>query len=264
MLVAEGIRLGVLTGYSRTSLRVDANNSSAGSDDYHLAGYAGWQRGALGLRGGVAYSWHDIDTTRTIALPGFVGRVTSGSRAETAQAFGEFAYRFDVAPRSAVEPFAAVAWVGLHGNGFTETGSIAALTGASSDTGVTFSTLGLRGSSQVDIGGTIATLKGTLGWRHAFGDVTPVAAVAFAGGTPFTIAGVPIARDAAAVEAGLSVALTHNASVGIAYTGQIAKGAHDNGVKADFSWKFRSLSRCAVTAGPQGPAVHRSPPLGRG
>lgn len=237
-LVAEGLRLGVLAGYGRTSLRSDADNSSVGSDDYHIGAYAGWQLGALGVRTGAAYSWHDIDTTRTIAFPGFFGRVSSGSRAETAQAFGEFAYRFDVAPRSTVEPFIAAAWVGVHGNGFTEAGSVAALTGTSSDTGVTFSTLGLRGSSQVAVGGTMVTLKGTLGWRHAFGDVTPTVAVAFAGGNPFMVAGVPIARDAAALDGGLSVALTRNATFGLAYTGQIAKGAHDNGVKADFSWKF--------------------------
>ncbi|MBR1217724.1 autotransporter domain-containing protein [Bradyrhizobium sp. U87765 SZCCT0131] len=237
-LVAEGMRLGVLAGYSRTSLRSDADNASVGSDDYHVGAYAGWQLGALGLRTGAAYSWHNLDTTRTIAFPGFVGRLSSGSRAETAQAFGEFAYRFDVAPHSMLEPFAAAAWVGVRSTGFIEAGSVAALTGVAADTGVTFSTLGLRGSSEVQVGGAIVTLKGALGWRHAFGDVTPTIAVAFAGGSPFTIAGVPIARDAAAIDAGLSIAVTRNATIGIAYSGQIAKGAHDNGAKADFTWRF--------------------------
>lgn len=40
-------------------------------------------------------------------------------------------------------------------------------------------------------------------WRHAFGDTTPLATHVFAGSDAFTVAGVPIARDAAVIEAGL-------------------------------------------------------------
>jgi hypothetical protein len=40
-------------------------------------------------------------------------------------------------------------------------------------------------------------------WRHALGDITPVAALAFqSGGAAFTLAGSPIARDALVAEAG--------------------------------------------------------------
>jgi uncharacterized protein with beta-barrel porin domain len=50
--------------------------------------------------------------------------------------------------------------------------------------------------------------RGTLQWQHAFGDVTPVTGLAFQGtGRSFTTAGIPIARDAALVEAGLRLAL---------------------------------------------------------
>jgi hypothetical protein len=56
--------------------------------------------------------------------------------------------------------------------------------------------------------------RGTLGWRHALGDVTPTSTLAFAGGHAFTIAGVPIARDAAIVEAGLDLKMTANGTLG--------------------------------------------------
>ena len=81
-------------------------------------------------------------------------------------------------------------------------------------------------------------LAGSSDWRHAFGDVTPVTNLAFAGSDSFTITGVPIARDAALFEAGLDVALTANASLGVAYQGQFASGSQQNGFDANLTVKF--------------------------
>jgi uncharacterized protein with beta-barrel porin domain len=50
---------------------------------------------------------------------------------------------------------------------------------------------------------------------HAFGDVTPTMLLAFRdGGTRFTIAGVPIARNSLVAEAGLELALSGKVSLG--------------------------------------------------
>ena len=82
-------------------------------------------------------------------------------------------------------------------------------------------------------------MRGGLGWRHAFGDVTPASTVAFAGGgDSFTVHGAPIARDALLVEAGLDFAIAPKANLGLSYTGQIASGARDHGVKASLGVKF--------------------------
>ena len=179
-----------------------------------------------------------IDATRSVAFPGFADRLTSAYDAGTFQAFGDLGYRIDVAPKASIEPFAGIAYVGLHSNAFTESGGAAALIGQGATTNVTFSTLGLRSAVGFDLGGMAATWKGSLGWRHAFGDVTPLATFAFAGGSPFTVAGVPIARDAAAIDAGFNVAIARGVTFGIAYTGQLAQGFQDNGIKADLDWKF--------------------------
>jgi uncharacterized protein with beta-barrel porin domain len=70
--------------------------------------------------------------------------------------------------------------------------------------------------------GEATALRG-LGWRHALGDITPVAALAFqSGGAAFTLAGSPTARDALVTEAGLDLAVTSNASLGISWTGRFA------------------------------------------
>ena len=55
---------------------------------------------------------------------------------------------------------------------------------------------------------------------------------------PFTIAGVPIARDALLAEAGLDLAIGRNATLGVSYVGQIARNVSDHAAKGKFVWRF--------------------------
>jgi fibronectin-binding autotransporter adhesin len=123
-------------------------------------------------------------------------------------------------------------------DGFTEKGGQAALSASASTTETTFATLGLRASTDIAIHGMDATLRGMVGWRHAFGDVTPLTALAFKGGGAFTVAGVPVATDTAIVEAGLDLALTPDATLGVAYTGQFGSGAVDQSFRANLGVSF--------------------------
>ena len=136
------------------------------------------------------------------------------------------------------EPFANLAYVNLSTDGFSETGGPAALNVRGRSTGVTFTTLGLRASQQFTLGSMNLTARGTLGWRHAFGDVTPISVASFAGGTPFSIAGLPIAKNAAIVEAGLDLNLTPQATLGISYGGQFGSRLTDQSIRGNFTWKF--------------------------
>jgi outer membrane autotransporter protein len=87
--------------------------------------------------------------------------------------------------------------------------------------------------------GTVLVPRATLQWQHAFGDVTPSTALAFQGtGTAFTIAGVPIARDAALVEAGFEWRFSPQARLGAFYQGGLAAHAHTHAVKGAFTWGF--------------------------
>ncbi|MBZ9982492.1 MULTISPECIES: autotransporter domain-containing protein [unclassified Mesorhizobium] len=236
-MIAENWRLGLLAGYSRSSFDVDDRASSGDSDNYHLGVYGGGQWGALGLRAGAAYTWHAIETARSVSFPGFTDRLTADYDAGTAQVFGELGYRIDRGS-FALEPFGNLAYVNVHSYGFTEDGGAAALTGASGTTDATFTTLGLRASTEFGLGGMKARARGMLGWRHAFGDVTPLADFAFTGGEAFTVAGTPIAEDALVLEAGLDLALSEKTSLGLSYSGQIGDGTSDHGFRADLSVKF--------------------------
>jgi outer membrane autotransporter protein len=193
---------------------------------------------AIAFRTGAAYSWSSISTKRSVAFNGFNDALSADYDAGTAQVFGELAYKVQTSSTFKFEPFANLAYVNVKTDGFSETGGAAALTSAGSNTDATFTTLGLRGSTDFALGGINATARGTLGWRHAFGDVTPTSTFAFAGGNAFTIAGVPIARDAAVVEAGFDLKLAANATLGLSYSGQFGGGATDNGAKADLNVNF--------------------------
>src|SRR5690606_29626619 len=157
--------------------------------------------------------------------------------AATAQLFGEIGYDINAGGLE-LEPFANLAYVNLHTDGFTEEGGAAALASPSTNTDVTFSTLGLRASTAFSLGTVNATARGMIGWRHAHGDTTALSTLAFAGSDPFTIAGLPIAKDAALIEAGIDLKLSPTATLGIAYQGQFAKNAQQNTVNATLNVAF--------------------------
>ena len=233
----EVARLGLFGGYSHTNFNVADRQSSGGSDNVHLGAYGGAQWGPIGLRAGLAYTWHNLSTSRSVAFPGFADSLRATYGAGTFQLFGEAGYRFDVGPAT-FEPFANIAWMSLSTKGFSETGGAAALTSSAVTSNVTTTTLGLRAGSAFTIAGVTGQARGTVGWQHAFTDTTPWAALQLTGGTPFTAAGVPIAQDAALLELGIDVRLSERASIGIGYTGQFAAGSQDQSVRGNFTFRF--------------------------
>ncbi|WP_185984324.1 autotransporter outer membrane beta-barrel domain-containing protein [Aureimonas mangrovi] len=236
-LVGGNTRLGIFGGYSRSSFDVDARGFSADSDDIHVGVYAGTQLGGLSLRGGAAFGFHDIETERGVAFAGFADTLEAGTDARTTQVFGEVGYALAFGAVE-FEPFAGLAYVDVDMDGFSETGGLAALSGGGDGFDATFSTLGLRAATALDLGGMDARLTGTLGWRHAFDDEAPVSTFAFDGGQAFTVAGAPIAQDAALVEVGFEVDLSPAATLGLSYAGQFGDDASQHGGRATLRFAF--------------------------
>jgi fibronectin-binding autotransporter adhesin len=235
--VADSWRVGVLAGYSHSSFDAADRGASGTSNNYHLGLYGGTQWGKIGFRSGLAYSWSDIGTSRSVALSGYSDHLEADYSAGTFQAFGELAYQIET-PVAALEPFANLAYVGLSTDGFIERGQEAALASQGQDSDTGFTTLGLRGSRSIDVGGTAAQVRGTIGWQHAFGDTTPLATHGFVGTDSFTVAGNPIAKDSAILEAGIDVGISPSATVGIAYQGKLASDAQQHGFTANLDVRF--------------------------
>jgi fibronectin-binding autotransporter adhesin len=230
-------RVGMLAGYDHASFDVDGLNSSGSSDDYHLGMYGGTQWGNLGLRLGASYTWSNLDTDRSVALADYADHLSARYDAGTAQVFSELGYRMQ-AGRVMLEPFANLAYVNLHIDGYNEQGNTAALSGESENANMAFSTLGVRASSGFEVGKLDLTADGSLGWRHVYGNPRATVTQAFGGAAPFSVTGLPIARDGVVLEAGVGAAVLRNLSVGVYYTGQFGNGSSEQGVMGNLTWHF--------------------------
>ena len=229
-----GWRVGALGGYSRASADTSARNSSSKTNSYHLGIYGGTQWGATALRLGASHSWNKTDTSRSAAFAGFADTLTGKYDSTTTQVFGEVGHRLELGSAT-LEPFAGLAHVTVKSDAFMERGGLAALYGYGGSTDATFSTLGVRASMQAS---ESTKLRGMLGWRHAFGDTAPASTLAFGGSLPFTIAGVPLAKNVAVLEAGVETQLRPNLTLGASYSGQFGDGLRDHGFKANLNWTF--------------------------
>ncbi|MCE8472248.1 autotransporter outer membrane beta-barrel domain-containing protein, partial [Rhodovulum sulfidophilum] len=174
-----------------------------------------------------SYSLSDVDSDRTVAVGALTGAQTANYHAGTAQVFGEAGWSVDLG-LAEIEPFAGLAWVGLNTDSFTEDGGAAALAGQSQDMSTLFTTLGTRGSTQIEIGTLPLELTGALGWRHAYGDVTPLSTASFDGGAAFTVEGAPVIRDVALLEAGASLSLSDMTQLTVGYKGQIGDNVREH------------------------------------
>ncbi|MGV0909114.1 autotransporter domain-containing protein [Martelella sp. FOR1707] len=229
-------RIGAMGGYSSTSFSGD-DGSGGSTNDYHFGVYGGGEVGALGIRMGAAYTWYEVDSDRSVAFGAFSDQLSASYDANAFQAFAEAGYRID-AGESAFEPYANLAYVNLHTDGYTEQGGAAALSAAASDSDVWFSTIGVRAATDFMLGATNGTARVGLGWRHAYGDTTPLATMAFAGGGAFGISGLPLDEDAAVLEAGVDFALSPMSTLGISYEGQLGSEAQSHTAKLNFAISF--------------------------
>jgi outer membrane autotransporter protein len=235
--INQTARIGALAGYSRTSIDQASLEASADIDNFHLGIYGGASVGALRFRSGASYTWHEVETDRSVPFTGISEMLTADYGGGTAQVFGELGYAIQL-ESTALEPFVNLSYADLHLDSFTETGGSAALAGTASDDDITSSVLGLRVSTQLPLGAADVTLRGMAGWRHAFGDVTPSSQLAFAGMDDFGISGLPISRNAALLEFGLDMSLAPATTFGLSYQGEIASDVQDHGFRADLTVRF--------------------------
>lgn len=235
--LSDGVRAGAYAGYSRTHFDVDSRASSGHSNNYHLGLYGAGQRDALALRGGLGYSWHRIESERNVGFGGYSDRLKGDYDGNTLQAFTELGYQLRY-ESSSVEPFVNLSYVRLHTDAVQEQGGAAALSVQDETMNTFYSTLGLRGATDIPVSGVDVTLHGNLGWQHAYGDTDTSARMAFATGDSFATKGAPVDKDVAVVGVGLDVPLTRSTRVGVSYQGQYGSQLQANSVNAQLTVSF--------------------------
>ncbi len=236
----EQTRIGLVTGYSDSSLSMGSGtHSSAKVDSYHLGAYAGHEIGAWRLSTGAAYSWHRADVKRDLQYGDVSAKQKAKVDAATTQVFGEAAYRLNLQPL-ALEPFANLAYAHLDSDGFTEKGDAAALKSSGDQRDAVLSTLGVRAIKTINLSGTQKLdVSGHLGWQHSLTDIEAEQHLRFASGSaPYSVESSPLVRDAALVGVQASLALSRDVRVNLDYNGQLANREKTHGVGLSLNWQF--------------------------
>lgn len=233
----NGFAAALSAGIGNSDFRLDGRNDRAKADSKYLAAHLTYGAGE-GFRGsaGLAYGWHDVATTRSVAFAPLGQTLTSSRDASTLQLFGEARYDLRMG-KAAVAPFARLAHIRTKSDAFTETGGNAALAVAEAEQETTFLSLGAR--ARLGAGEPGFQPYVSAAWNRAFGDRAAVGRSAFAsgGGTPFTIAGLPIPRNSAEVEAGFDYR-AGPVSIGAAYSGTLASDRNTHGARVSVRIAF--------------------------
>ncbi|KIK89412.1 autotransporter serine protease [Pseudomonas sp. W15Feb9B] len=236
----EQTRIGLVTGYSDSSLNMGSDtHSSAKVDSYHLGAYAGHDIGAWRLSTGAAYSWHRADVKRDLQYGDVSAKQKAKVDAATTQVFAEAAYRLNMQP-VALEPFANLAYVHLNTEGFTEKGDAAALKSSGDQRDAVLSTLGVRAVKRFNLSTQQSLdVSGRLGWQHSLSDIDAEQHLRFAGGSaPYSVESSALVRDAALVGVQASLALSKDVRVNLDYNGQLANREKSHGVGLSLNWHF--------------------------
>ncbi|HDR2562151.1 TPA: autotransporter domain-containing protein [Enterobacter ludwigii] len=233
-LADHNVRVGGYFGYSRGDYDVDSRRSSTDTDNYHLGLYAAGQQNAFSLRGALGYTWHKIEGERNVDFSGFSDRLKSGYDANSLLAFTEAGYRFGQ-PAMNVEPFINLSWIRLHTDSFREDGGAAALSVRNETMNTFYSTLGMRGVTELPKN---VNLYGSLGWQHAYGDKNTSSRMAFAGSDAFITQGQAVDEDVMVGDIGVSVQLSRAATLDVGYQGQLGQDTRINSVNANLRWSF--------------------------
>jgi autotransporter-associated beta strand protein len=235
--VSDAARLGGVIGLGDLSSDISPLNASAQAQTRHVGLYGSLQKDGFRLIGGAFYGWQDLTTHRDITVAGLAGSAKGNYDANTLQGYLDGSYVFAFG-RGTLAPFVNAAAQRLHTDAFTETGTPAALSAGAQDTTQTYGTLGLRGSVKLDSQGVIQA-HASLGWQHAWGELDSATTLRLASSSPdFTVDGVPVARNAAAVSVGFRFFSTPHFSADASYGGQFASHARDQSARLSLSYAF--------------------------
>ena len=230
-------RVGAVVAKGQGTARSWTPDTSSRHVDSYAGLYADFRLDAFHLQAGAIYGWQKVTANRFIAVANIRGSAGSRYDANTSQGYLEGSYEVGFG-HSSLAPFLNIAYDHLSTDPIHEHGSVAAFDVTGEGSSVTMGTLGARGNFQLTDDGDLRA-NVSLGWQHAWGDVTPTSSMRYAAGGPsFTIAGVPVAKNAAAFTGGISFLVAPKVSVDATYSGQFASHATDQAARLSLTWMF--------------------------
>jgi fibronectin-binding autotransporter adhesin len=234
-----GLRAGIAGAWLAQKINLPGVTSSARGSTTHIIGYANYVSGPIVVDLGGDYGWGASQARRQVSA--LSENDTDHQSANQGQVFGNVGYRLTGEGGWMAEPYAGLAYVSATTGAFVETGGNGALSGASSTNGQTYSSLGVRGLlGEYGLGsGITLTPHLDFAWQHGFNTLTPGQALTFiTAAQSFTVLGVPLEQDAAAIQAGLDFRLMPGLTMSLGYDGNLGSRDQSNFVRGGLEWQF--------------------------
>jgi uncharacterized protein YhjY with autotransporter beta-barrel domain len=206
--VLPTLRTGVALGYARAGYSLNGLSGNADVNQYTVALYASFVRGAFYLDAAVGYAYTASTVTRDIAFPGVMRRATGTPDSNAVIGSAELGYHVPLGPSTALTPIAGMQAVSAAQGGFTESGAGAIdLRVESRTTSSVRSVLGAELTQRFAVGAAALQATLRLAWAHDFAATGRSIVASFAGlpGAAFTVQGVRAPQDLAVIGIGLSV-----------------------------------------------------------
>lgn len=230
-------RVGIMTGYTRTSINA-SYNSSAQSDNYHLGIYGDKRFNALTMRMGSALTWHRTDSSRQVRYSQQSDNNSAKYNGQTGQVFIETGYNLTENIIS-VEPFANFSYTFNHSGGFRESGRGASLQAESRDLSATNSTLGVRSGSTIKGKNMTISFNSEVGWQHQYDSLDRGAQLAFRNSdSGFNIESIKASRDGAVLKAGADIFYKKKTVFSVSYSTMLSKNYQDNRINIGVALHF--------------------------
>lgn len=228
--------VGAALGYEQSDLKAGGlRHSDADTKAIHMMAYGQTELGPVDLKGGIGYSWLNVDSKRHVAVGNIMSQNSAKYDAGLVQIFSEGSHTFEINEQARVSHYAGLLYQHLSTDGFTERGAAAQLQGRSSNDNSTSTTLGVRGQWDMN---SNSNLYANLGWQHSFGNREPESTLNFIGGMSYNIKGVQTNRDSALIGLGASFDLRPDMSFNVGYDGKFGNQSTDNGAKIGFNFLF--------------------------
>jgi outer membrane autotransporter protein len=223
-------RAGGLFSYANTSIRDsgDSTGSSGHVSSYGLTGYAGYAGEKWYLDLSASAVQQKYSTFRNVDFTGFSGGASGSFDGMQYSASAQAGYPIKLDAMTTLTPIAGVTYSRLHQDGYTESGSVAALQIDSASTSSIKSDLGAKLERTFKTSYGDMTPLAQLSWRHEYRDTRLQSVGSFAadttGTTSFTTQGVAPEKDTGVLVLGVTLARSQNLTLAGHYTLEAAGG----------------------------------------
>lgn len=235
--------LGFAGGYEDMKLKLkDTRSSQSKVKSMHFMTYAGTALGESGfdLKAGFNYSYLRYNTDRNININSISGTAKSKYKGHQYQVFAEVSRMFEVPEMDNMEmmPYFGMSHTEVRSQGFSESGSLAALEAKRQGNSQTNAVIGVRNNWYFGDNNEFA-LRTDLGWQYDLGNKFQDYDLRFVGtGPSYNVRSTTSSRSSALIGVGFT-GKKDNLEFNVGYQGQFGSKVQDHSINANLIWRLK-------------------------